>query len=63
MTIDGINSRVHDELKPFDDATYLLDPKLILSFFTLQEITAVVQAQLIADVSQGFRPANSGRPN
>jgi len=50
LSIDGVNNRIHDELKSFDDAkAYLVEEKLILPFFTLQEISAVVQAELMAE--------------
>jgi len=50
LKLDTINAHVRDEIKAFDDAKqYLLDKNVILPFFTLQEITAVVQAELTAE--------------
>jgi len=50
LKLDAINARIRDEVKAFDDAKqYLQDEKLILPFFNLQEITAVVQAELMAE--------------
>jgi hypothetical protein len=50
LKLDTINAHVRDEIKAFDNAKqYLLDEQVILPFFTLQEITAVVQAELTAE--------------
>ena len=50
MKLDRINSRIANEIKSFDAAKqYLEHQKIILSFFNLQEITAVVQAQISVD--------------
>jgi hypothetical protein len=50
MKPDAINARIRDEIKSFDSAKkYLQDEKLILPFFNIQEITAVVQAELSAE--------------
>jgi hypothetical protein len=50
LKLDTINGHIRDEIKAFDDAKqYLLDKNVILPFFTLQEITAVVQAELTAE--------------
>jgi hypothetical protein len=44
LTIDQINSRIRTEIREWDEAfQYLIDRKLILPFFTLQETTAVVK--------------------
>jgi hypothetical protein len=44
---DSINSQVEQEIRAFDSAkSYLSGRGLILPFFTLQEITAVVNAEL-----------------
>jgi hypothetical protein len=49
MKLDAINARISDEIKTFDATKqYLQDEKIILPFFNLQEITAVVQAELTA---------------
>jgi hypothetical protein len=45
-----MNSHIRDEIKAFDSAEQdLLDQKVILPFFTLQEISAAVQAELTAE--------------
>jgi hypothetical protein len=50
MKLDEINSQIRDEIKVFDALKqYLQDEKIILPFFNLQEITALVQAQIIAE--------------
>ena len=51
MKLDAINARISDEIKTFDATKqYLQDEKIILPFFNLQEITAVVQAELTAEL-------------
>jgi hypothetical protein len=48
--LDAINSHIRDEIKQFDaDKQYMVEERLILPFFNLQEITAVVQAEIIAE--------------
>jgi hypothetical protein len=50
LKLDTINGHIRDEIKAFDEAKqYLLDKNVILPFFTLPEITAVVQAQISAE--------------
>jgi hypothetical protein len=50
LKLDTINSHIRDEIKAFDSAKQdLLDQKVILPFFTLQEISAAVQAELAAE--------------
>jgi Calcineurin-like phosphoesterase len=50
LKLDTINSHIRDEIKAFDSAKQdLLDQKVILPFFTLQEISAAVQAELTAE--------------
>jgi calcineurin-like phosphoesterase family protein len=45
--VDAMNKRIHEEIKNFDALKqYLQSEKLILPFFTLQEISAVLQAEL-----------------
>lgn len=59
--LDAMNSRIHDEIKAFDASKkYLEDEKLILPFFTLQEINNVLQAEVIAERKSGV-PANNER--
>jgi hypothetical protein len=50
LKLDTINSHIRDEIKAFDSAKQgLVDQKVILPFFTLQEISAAVQAELSAE--------------
>jgi hypothetical protein len=50
LKIEQINSRIHEEIEEFDKTKQdLVSRKLILPFFTIQEIAAAVQAQLIAN--------------
>jgi hypothetical protein len=49
-SVDRINSQIRDEIKSFDDAKqYFQDQQVILPFFNLQEVTAALQAELIAE--------------
>jgi Calcineurin-like phosphoesterase len=48
--VDAVNSTIHDEIKQFDsDRKYMLDEGLILPFFNLQEMTAVAEAEIMAE--------------
>jgi hypothetical protein len=48
--IDTINGRIREEIKAFDTSKqYLQNENLILPFFNLQEITNVLQAEVIAE--------------
>ena len=48
---DAMNKRIHDEMKAFDASEqYLQNEKLILPFFTLQEINSVLQAEVVAEL-------------
>ena len=59
--IDAINKRIHDEIKAFDATKeYLRNEKVILPFFTLQEINNVIQAEVLAE-RKGHVPANDER--
>lgn len=50
MKLNGINSRIHGEISTFDACKqYMVDARLILPFFNLQEIVAVVQAEISAE--------------
>jgi hypothetical protein len=50
LKLDTINAHIHDEIKAFDAAKQdLQDQNVILPFFTLQEMTAVVQAEVAAE--------------
>jgi hypothetical protein len=58
LKLDTINGHIRDEIKAFDEAKqYLLDKNVILPFFTLQEMTAVVQAEITAE-RKGQVPAD-----
>jgi hypothetical protein len=57
MKLEGVNSRIRDEIKTFDAIKqYLQDEQIILPFFNLQEITAVVQAELTAELKSLVPP-------
>ncbi len=59
--LDAMNNRIHDEIKAFDASKhYLLNEKLILPFFNLQEINSVLQAEVIAELKSRV-PANNER--
>src|SRR5216684_891839 len=48
---DAMNKRIHDEMMAFDASEqYLQNEKLILPFFTLQEINSVLQAEVVAEL-------------
>jgi hypothetical protein len=48
--IDDINARIRREIRQFDDARQaLVDDKVLLPFFTLQETAEVLQAELNAE--------------
>ena len=50
LNLNTINSQVRDEIKTFDATTqYLVSEKVILPFFTLQEMVAAAQAELTAE--------------
>jgi hypothetical protein len=50
LTLEQANSQISEEIAEFDKTKELLvSHKLILSFFTIQEISAAVQVQLLAD--------------
>jgi len=58
LKLDTINGHIRDEIKAFDEAKqYLLEKNVILPFFTLQEMTAVVQAEITAE-RKGQVPAD-----
>jgi len=59
--LDAMNNRVHDEIKTFDGLKqYLQNEQLILPFFTLQEITNVLQAEVTAQLKSRV-PASDER--
>jgi hypothetical protein len=50
MKLDDINAHIHSEMKDFDETKKsLVSEKVVLPFFTLQEIVAVARAELIAE--------------
>jgi hypothetical protein len=50
MKLNAINSRIRDEISAFDSCKqYMVDERLVLPFFNLQEMTAVVQAEISAE--------------
>ena len=56
MNLKAINSRVHDEINAFDSCKQsMVDAGLILPFFNLQEIVAVVQAETSAEMKSKVR--------
>jgi hypothetical protein len=62
LKIDTINGHVRDEIKAFDDAKkYLVDKNVILPFFTLQEMTNVVQAEIMAERKSQVTPDPQGQ--
>jgi hypothetical protein len=57
--LDAMNKQIQDEIRAFDASKqYLQDEKLILPFFTLQEITAVLQAEVIAERKSRVPPSD-----
>src|SRR6266478_7365627 len=49
--LDTMNKRIHDEVKEFDASKqYLQNEKLILPFFTMQEVNNVLQAEVITEL-------------
>ncbi|MGB7728662.1 MAG: metallophosphoesterase [Candidatus Acidiferrum sp.] len=59
--LDAMNHKIQDEIKMFDATKqYLQNEKLILPFFSLQEITNVIQAEVIAE-QKSHVPANAER--
>ena len=60
MKLTAINSGIHDEISTFDSCKQsMLDERLILPFFNLQEITAVAQAEITAEKKSRV-PSNPG---
>jgi Calcineurin-like phosphoesterase len=57
LKLEQINSQVHEEIEEFDKTKqYLMSRKLMLPFFTIQEISVAAQAQLIADRVAEMQP-------
>lgn len=58
IKIDEINKNIRGEIKAFDDLKeYLQNENVILPFFTLQEMSNVLQAELMAEIKAHI-PAN-----
>ena len=64
LKLDEINRRIQEEIASFDAAKkFMVSQRLVLPFFTLQEITAVVQAELEArQNAPGTRHPNLANP-
>jgi Calcineurin-like phosphoesterase len=64
LKLDEINRRIQEEIASFDAAKkFMVSQKLVLPFFTLQEMTAVVQAELQArQNAPGTRHPNLENP-
>jgi Calcineurin-like phosphoesterase len=61
MKPDAINAKIRDELKQFDSTKqFLQEADIILPFFNLREITAVVQAEITAE-RKGLVASNGPR--
>jgi hypothetical protein len=59
--LDAMNNRIHDEIKEFDAMMQSLqNQKLILPFFSFQEIVSVLQAEVIAE-RKSHSPASGER--
>ena len=59
LGINAINSRIHDEINVFDSTRkYLQEQQLILPFFTMQEMTAVVKARIHLEEKKGVPLTN-----
>ena len=59
--LDAMNKRISEEIKTFDATKqYLQNERLILPFFNLQEISSVLQAEVIAERKSRV-PANAER--
>jgi Calcineurin-like phosphoesterase len=57
LKLEQINSQVHEEIEEFDKTKqYLMSRKLILPFFTIQEVSMAAQAQLIAGRAAEMQP-------
>jgi hypothetical protein len=61
INLDAINKRIREEINTFDATKHYLEKEqLILPFFNLQEIHAVLQAEVIAE-RKTRTPANDAR--
>jgi len=65
LKVDEINRRIHGEIAAFDQAKqFMVTQHLVLPFFTLQEITAVVQAEVQArQNAPGTHRPNLAKPD
>jgi len=58
-----MNKRIHDEVKEFDASKqYLQNEKLILPFFTMQEVNNVLQAEVITELKSRVPPPMNATP-
>jgi len=54
VSLTQINDHIRGEIQQYDETRqYLVDENLILPFFSLQEVIAVAEAELIAERKQG----------
>ncbi len=59
--LDAMNKRIHEEIKAFDASKqHLQNEQLILPFFNLQEVSNVLQAEVIAELKSRI-PATDER--
>jgi hypothetical protein len=65
LKVEEINRRIQEEIASFDAAKkFMVSQRLVLPFFTLQEITAVVQAELqVRESGPGTRHPNLANPS
>ena len=57
LKLKAINDRIRDEISAFDSfKQYMVDERLILPFFNLQEMVAVVQAEISAEKKSRVPP-------
>ena len=57
--LDTMNKRIHDEIKEFDASKqYLQNEKLILPFFSMQEVNNVLQAEVIVELKSRVPATN-----
>ncbi len=57
--LDAMNNRIHDEIKAFDASKeYLQNEKLILPFFSMQEVNSVLQAEVTTELKSHVPATN-----
>ncbi|MGH9862686.1 MAG: metallophosphoesterase [Candidatus Acidiferrales bacterium] len=64
VTVEALNTRIQEEVKAFDSyKQYLVEQKIILPFFTLEEMGVAAQAELKArQAAMKAKPAEAGKP-